>query len=255
MAKVAIMKNFLPDIFVKSIDDNGFHFDMSIATTNFDWSRYTGPRGGQGWKNEKGDIIYGDKPVARPAKPTESQTATEEHGTGLEIHPNNKEWLRDVKDGAVEAVTSLGQEAWSKIPKSIQKPLAGAWGWLRKQEHKLDNVYFSQQKYARKVGLEAGLSEEQMDKVAGVLTKIDFAAANLGVNAIAAHHVLGIVGGPVAFLGAKMGRYVPIASVAFIVGIKALQTEETITDKKKRVELITKARAKIASILEKHGKR
>lgn len=111
---------------------------------------------------------------------------------------------------------------YEKLPGAVKSLIKG----YHAVEHTLEKPYKAAQNLALAVARERGLSDHHVDRVARVLSMSDTIKRWTG-NIPIAHHILehaAGIGGPLGFLGAKVGFYVPIASLAYLSSHLARET-------------------------------
>lgn len=126
-----------------------------------------------------------------------------------------------LKAAGADLATRLGTAAWDKLSPGMQAKATAVWSAGKYLEHKLTgpaNAFYAKSKaLALEVATQRGKSVAQVARVAAVLAVGD-AVARWTVNIPAVHHALHLtgVGGTVGFLAAKVGYYVPVASLAYL---------------------------------------
>lgn len=238
------------------------------------WQPYQGVRGGKGFINDQGTVVYGDTmpgsdddapyPIATPAADDDIPTArqaTNISGTIKRQTPEERANAESRQDeektvgikGIIElpkddagklaakqaAVKRLGKAAFEKLPPIVQKSLTVTVNAGKKLEHKLEGAYKTGQAIAREAARERGASEEQVEKVGKILGAADF-IARWSANVPAAHagiELLAACGGPVTIIGAKASFYIPVASLAYITYSAARNPFKTIRAARRAISL------------------
>lgn len=116
--------------------------------------------------------------------------------------------------GTAKLLGVAKKQVYDRLPKSAQKLVDMG----KHLEHKLEKSYANGQAIAKEMARGKGLNDAQVNRVSRALSVAD-GVGRWTANIPAAHaaiHSLAHIGGPVAFLGAKVGWYVPAASLGYI---------------------------------------
>jgi hypothetical protein len=111
-------------------------------------------------------------------------------------------------------LSAAGKAVYDKLPAPAQKAVDIG----QAVEHRLEAAYAAGQDLAKSVAAELGHGPEHVERVGRILAVAD-GAARWTANIPVLHHLIEVmahVGGPVAFIGAKAGYYVPVASLAYV---------------------------------------
>ena len=172
-------------------------------------------------------------------------TSTPNDGTkGIAGVDDNSDRKKALKDKAVALftqgkakLTGVGKSMYDKLPKPMQKVVDVG----QAIEHGLEGAYHSGQKLAKEVAAQRGGDEKQVERIGKWLALGD-GVSRWTANVPVVHealHVIAHIGGPVGFLGAKLGYYIPVASLGYIgyaMGREAMSKRNPFT-------MISKARA------------
>lgn len=111
-------------------------------------------------------------------------------------------------------VTGAGQAIYQKLPKPLQKVVDVG----QAIEHGLEGAYHAGQKLAKEVAAQRGGDEKHVERLGKWLSLADgFSRWTANIPVVhEALHVVAHIGGPVGFIGAKAGYYVPVASLGYI---------------------------------------
>lgn len=144
--------------------------------------------------------------------------ATESHSTAMKDISSALAATKQVAGAAGALKTALGQKVWDKLPPSAQAVYTGLKAGIDKVEHALEVPYKAGNNAAKEVMRAQGMNENHVEAAGKMLGTADGVlrwSSNIPVAHEAIHLLTGI-GGPVAFLGAKVGYYTPVASLAYV---------------------------------------
>lgn len=157
--------------------------------------------------------------------------------------------------------TALGQKVWDAMTPGQQAGYTAVKAGVDKVEHALEGAYKAGQNAAKEVMKEQGMSAEHIETAGKLLGAVD-GIAKWTVNIPVAHeaiHALTHIGGPIAFLGAKVGYYTPVASLAYVGASLAKAAgqdiKKAVLGSKDPYQTIKIARAAIRGVMAKqaHG--
>lgn len=207
-----------------------------VGTTRFasqadPWVRYQGPDGGKGWKNSStGEVIYQEH------KPGSAGGAGEGKGPGksklgnrlakARLWRQRKKWVLQkvlapvggATDPVAKVVKKFGQGWWNDLPEDARSHLKKTMAFAEAVEHKLQAPYAIIQDTVKETLKDAGVKPARVHRISRYLATAD-AAAKWTVNIPAVHTTIeatALLGGPAAFLAAKVGYYLPVASAAYL---------------------------------------
>lgn len=201
------------------------------------WSPYEGPRGGKGWQNEAGDVVYGDKPgsdtapvQAAPAKPSRSPAgllarAARAPLTGFKAAAGAAHHL---EHAAAELVAQV-EPAARRLPGVLRVPVLATWKLLRFGTKAAFVTYTAGQAAANAVAKETGMDAEQAANLRRICTRIDLAGAK------AIPLTLGAIG-----LGAiaAQGSFIPLGSACYLAYATARHPVATANAARKAVQRV-----------------
>lgn len=144
--------------------------------------------------------------------------STESHSSGMKDISSALAATKQVAGAAGALKTALGQKVWDKLPPSAQAVYTGLKAGIDKVEHALEVPYKAGNNAAKEVMRAQGMNENHVEAAGKMLGTADGVlrwSSNIPVAHEAIHLLTGI-GGPVAFLGAKVGYYTPVASLAYV---------------------------------------
>ena len=154
-----------------------------------------------------------------------------EQGAGKEApRATLREKAVALMDAGKAKLAEAGKAIYERMPAPLQKVVDIG----QAVEHKLQGGYKAAQELAVAVAAEQGLGQEHTERVGRILATAD-AVARWTTNIPVLHHaihVLAHIGGPVAFVAAKAGFYIPVASLGYVgyhVGKTALGGGNPIT--------------------------
>lgn len=160
-------------------------------------------------------------PEAIPVHSGQDKGTTGEGTQGTQSTSSPGDKAQSLKDKATALFTKgkaklsgVGKAVYDKLPKPIQKVVDVG----QAIEHGLEGAYHSGQKLAKEVAAQRGGDEKHVERVGKYLAWGDGVSrwtANIPV-VHEALHVVAHIGGPVGFIGAKVGYYVPVASLGYI---------------------------------------
>lgn len=185
--------------------------EMALGT----WERYRGPRGGLGWRDPvTGEVTYQEERPGGGGAPKPAQAAAGADAPAPAGPKGLRQKALDLLAAGKARLTAAGKAAYDRLPGWARKVV----DWGQAAEHALEGAYNAGRELAVEVARERGLSDEHADRVGRVLAWAD-GIQRWTTNIPAAHeaiHTLAHIGGPVAFVGAKAGYYVPVASLAYV---------------------------------------
>lgn len=126
--------------------------------------------------------------------------------------------IKQTSQSISDLKSALGKKVWDGLSPQDQASLTAIKAGVDKVEHFLEKPYKAGQNAAKEVMKEQGMRPEHIETAGKILGAVD-GIARWSVNIPVAHeaiHALTHIGGPIAFLGAKVGYYTPVASLAYV---------------------------------------